>query len=422
MVRFGRKFARFVTSVTRGLQKPQRKFISDVLYGMLVGRSVVLADIARALREPCRLIHTEKRLSRMLGSPRLDAGLLQRNYLRRARTELKGCVIAVDGSDISKPHARKMPFLAHVRDGSKSRGPSFGRTPEAEKMAITNPGYTLLQAEAVGLAGHHIPLWMGIVSSADPAFQSEAGELREMMVRLTRYVPAEAIWVFDRGYDSNRIFALLDVATVRFVVRIKAQSRYIFVLDEHGEFKKLKEEGIAAGIPPIHPFKVERWRGRRADRTDLRLGWAKVKLQGYTPSGSAKGYSENWYTLVTVQRGTMTPMVLLSNIKVESQQDAEVIATAYFHRWGVEESTRFEKQGFGLEAVRVLTWERLQRLLLLAMMAYGFLAVANGTTDALRPACASVPAFGPTPRYHFYRAGELAATHLRRRGRLRAAA
>ena len=53
------------------------------------------------------------------------------------------------------------------------------------------------------------------------------------------------------------------------------------------------------------------------------------------------------------------------------------------------------------------------------MLAYGFLALANASDSAqLRTACAAVPAFGPVPRFLFYRAAELAAAKLGRSGEI----
>lgn len=48
------------------MQKPNRNFILDMLFGLAKGKSVVLADIARILEEPIDTIQTIKRLSSRL--------------------------------------------------------------------------------------------------------------------------------------------------------------------------------------------------------------------------------------------------------------------------------------------------------------------------------------------------------------------
>lgn len=60
----------FVAKVADGQHKPQRKFIADGLRGLYVAKDCMLSEVGRALREPTRLIHTERRLSRELMSKR----------------------------------------------------------------------------------------------------------------------------------------------------------------------------------------------------------------------------------------------------------------------------------------------------------------------------------------------------------------
>src|SRR5690625_7671204 len=58
-----RSIFNFSSKLSKGMQKPNRNFILDMLFGLAKGKSVVLADIAFTLEEPIDTIQTIKRLS-----------------------------------------------------------------------------------------------------------------------------------------------------------------------------------------------------------------------------------------------------------------------------------------------------------------------------------------------------------------------
>jgi hypothetical protein len=108
----------FSGTLAAGLCRPARRFFGEAPYGIAARQSVRLSEIGRALEEPIALAKTETRLSRNLGRPELDdhvaAAVLQEGAGRvRERT-----LLILDVSDIAKPYAEKMQYLARVRDGS----------------------------------------------------------------------------------------------------------------------------------------------------------------------------------------------------------------------------------------------------------------------------------------------------------------
>ncbi len=48
------------------IKRPVKKLILETTFGILSSGTLKQSEIARALKEPCRLHHTQKRLSRML--------------------------------------------------------------------------------------------------------------------------------------------------------------------------------------------------------------------------------------------------------------------------------------------------------------------------------------------------------------------
>ena len=71
--------------------------------------------------------------------------------------------------------------------------------------------------------------------------------------------------------------------------------------------------------------------------------------------------------------GAEEPLILLTTMVVENLQQAEKIIWYYRQRWACEEASQFLKSRVGLERFRIRRYEAIQRLVILAMLARGFL-------------------------------------------------
>ncbi|MFB4474907.1 hypothetical protein ACDI16_18570, partial [Oceanobacillus caeni] len=69
----------FSSKLTEGMQKPNKNFILDILFGMAKSKSVLLSNIARTLEEPIDTIQTVKRLSNRMDEFHETTELLE-NY------------------------------------------------------------------------------------------------------------------------------------------------------------------------------------------------------------------------------------------------------------------------------------------------------------------------------------------------------
>ncbi len=108
----------FSKKISKGLFKPGQRFIADMEYGLISGRSCFLTEIARNLKEDITLKKTVDRLSRNLMSFE-DGETLWKNYIKEVQAEFdEDTVLINDDSDISKPCSRKLEGLCRVRDGS----------------------------------------------------------------------------------------------------------------------------------------------------------------------------------------------------------------------------------------------------------------------------------------------------------------
>lgn len=139
--------------------KPKARFIEQMVYGIQASQDVKLSSIGRALNEGIELKKTEERLSRHLDTPGLGQKVNEIVAEHGARKVQKDTLIIVDPSDIRKEYAKKMPYLAQVRD--------------ANKKELAN-GYWICDAVACEPSTRRmIPLHQRLWSANAPDFESE---------------------------------------------------------------------------------------------------------------------------------------------------------------------------------------------------------------------------------------------------------
>src|SRR5699024_12284945 len=104
------------------IQKTNKNFLMDMLFGVVKSKSVLISDIARALDESIDIIQTIKRLSSRLNMFH-EEDLLYENYKNMIKSHFKedDNLIIVDNSEIIKPYSNKLEALGQVRDGSTGR-------------------------------------------------------------------------------------------------------------------------------------------------------------------------------------------------------------------------------------------------------------------------------------------------------------
>jgi DNA polymerase III alpha subunit len=116
---FSGQIREFSRILSEGLPKVAKRFMGEVMYGMLSRQSVHVAQIARSLKEPIRPIKTLNRLCRQLGREGLGEKVTENLISEGAAHVGQDTVLIADVSDISKKYAKKMEHLAEVRDGSE---------------------------------------------------------------------------------------------------------------------------------------------------------------------------------------------------------------------------------------------------------------------------------------------------------------
>jgi len=118
------KLHQFSERFCSGYSHPQRKFLYQMLFGILKGGQVQLNSIGRHLQEGLSLKKSTERLGKQLGVAKLWQRVSE-STLRTQRYYLRQCkYMILDLSDIQKRYAHKMSGLGLVYDGSeKKTGP-----------------------------------------------------------------------------------------------------------------------------------------------------------------------------------------------------------------------------------------------------------------------------------------------------------
>ena len=106
------KVTKFSGILSRGLDKTARRFVQEAIYGIIASESVMLTEIGRQIESRISLKKTEERFSRQLIKPDIW-DCLQKSILSMASERVKEkTLLILDLSDLKKPYAEKMEYLA----------------------------------------------------------------------------------------------------------------------------------------------------------------------------------------------------------------------------------------------------------------------------------------------------------------------
>jgi len=343
------QITRFSHKISDDFKKPTRKWMIQMLYGIQASKDVKLSNIARSLNEQIPLIKTESRLSRNLGRMDLTERINGKLIAEGGRRIQQETVIALDLSDLDKPYAEKMQYLAWVRDGST------GET--------RSKGYWLLDVLGADVEGEDlIPLYGELYSQEATTFKSENTQILNAVDRVMEGIGEKGIWAMDRGGDRSRLFKGFLERKIRFVVRLVGDRDLI--LNDGQKKNALK---IAWGCHCPHQRELRIEKDGETKKKTISVGQMKVKLP----------FSGQPLLLVVVKGFSEKPMMLLTNVVVRFQGVMRILEI-YLTRWKCEESYRFIKQAYNLEDVRVLSYSALRNMMVLVQAVFYFVSAELG--------------------------------------------
>ena len=339
---------KFSGEVSAGMGQVARRFVGEMLYGIQASQSVMLTEIVRSLEESSSIKKTEERLSRNLRRKELGR-CVQDNVLRMARGRVRSdTLLILDLSDVTKPYARKMQYLARVRDGSEGE--------------LGNGYWTLHVVGAELDRAELVPLYQRLYSVEAPQFISENEEILRAVDRVSEAVEKRGIWVIDRGGDRMELLQGLLDRRLRFLIRLVGNRH---LLCGH---QQALAEGWAERCPCAYEETIVKISAGQETTYRIRFGYRPVRLPDRP---------EPLYLLVVKGYG-QKPLMLLTNVPLRrSRKVLWRMVRAYLKRWSIEETIRFVKQSYDVENVRVLKYAGLQNLwpILLGVMYFAMVVL-----------------------------------------------
>ena len=336
----------FLKKIGKNLSVPDKKFLRDSIIGLLRSGKPIVCQMARHLPN-----QRTRFLSRL---DRLESHLVKNNnFDNKLKAELPefwlpfiqdDTPIILDLSDIAKPFAKKMDYLATVRDGSTGE--------------LVN-GYWLVELYASLSRKNPVPVLLEPFSHEEPENPGQNPVVIKAIHKIFELTDNRGVLVVDRGFDSIIMFEDWLDNKYRFVARLVGNRHLMQVYGGSGQWLPLLAEQLADQTPTGHRFhKLVKRHGKPSFRI-TRTGWRKVRLPWR---------DEDLTLVVSRLAGVDKPMMLLTNLPAENVKDAKHIMRLYIRRWECEEGIRFLKNQVKLEKIRTFSWSAICRLVLLAVL------------------------------------------------------
>ena len=344
-----RGILKFSEKISKNLSKPDFKFVSQMVFGILSSQSCMLSEIGRSLGEKITIKKVIDRLSRNLQSFSNGKELFE-EYLKAVKSQINDkTILIVDGSDVTKNYTTKMEGIAKVRDGSTGE----------YKLGYHTLGITALTPEKK----LPIPVYSRIYSSEEAGFVSEDAEVLSGLKFLSKHFKKNNIRAFDRGYDNNRYYEYLIKHNEGFVIRAKKNRDVLY------DGKRINILDLAKKFKGKYSLKFTKKNGIIAD---CKISIIPISLP-CRPNSSLN--------LVVCYGFGKEPMLLISNLKSDDKRLSVTVVKVYLMRWRIEEYYRFKKQQFKFEDFRVRKLNSIRNLDLLLTIAIGYIGFISEKFD-----------------------------------------
>jgi hypothetical protein len=306
-----KRIAKFTASVTKGLLTTQQAALSQMVCGVLLCRSLILAEIARGFETTVVFPHNLKRVARFVSNPRINAlqskQIIARRLLRQLHHRLQ---------------LKPTQPLEIIIDWT-SVWP-----------------YQVLSA-LVPVAGRAVPVLQWAIARNQLKAQQNTFEM-QFIAALRGCLPKhwKVVIVADRGFQRVALLQYLNAQGFGYVIRVKGDACV-----EVGPYSgKLRDYPLQVG----QCFKLSKVTYHKAQRYELKV-------------------------VLTCERrdSKVCSWMLATNLGLTARQTIAI----YARRFWCEESFRDQKQEFELEGVRVKQAARLENLLLVLAIVVMILAV-----------------------------------------------
>jgi len=342
----------FLKKIGKHLSVPDKKFLRDSLIGLIRCGKPIVCQMARHLpNQRTKFLSRLDRLEAHLGKDsKFDSKLkaeLPEFWLPFIQNDTP---IILDLSDIAKPFAKKMDYLATVRDGSTGK--------------LVN-GYWLVELYASLSRKNPVPVLLEAFSHEEPYSPGQNPVVLNAVHKIFKLTDNRGVLVVDRGFDGWVMFEDWLNNKYRFVARLVGNRHLLRFYSGSGQWLPIRADQLAEQTPTPHYFhKLVKHHGKPALHIS-QTGWLKVRLPGR---------DEDLTLVVSRLAGSNKPMMLLTNLPVANLKDAKRVLRFYIRRWECEEGIRFLKSQVNLETIRTFRWATICRLVLLAVLVMLYLS------------------------------------------------
>jgi hypothetical protein len=338
---------------------------------------LLLSELGGYLLSPDHAPAGTKRLSNLLRSPKWSAALIARFLWQRADTHLttleavgEEALAVWDESVLEKPESLALEGLCAVRSSKAHRltriKPGFFQPP-ARPLFV--PGMHWIGVLVLGMAGAPSVAAMRWWTSRGERASDKRAEEGTLFAQCVAAWGRRVVHVWDRGFAGRAWLGQALTARVRFVLRWPGRYK---LLTATGDERKAWQ--IARGKRSWEYRLL--WDARR--HCERRTGVVAFPV---THPASAQPL---WLVIARQGKGR-EPWYLVTTEPVHSADDAWHILFIYLRRWQVEATWRYGKSELAMESPRVWTWERREKLLLMATLVYAFLlALLDPAMDEVR--------------------------------------
>lgn len=346
----------FLEKISDGLYKPDKKFVTDILYGIEKSGSILFSDIARALNEDNKLKNTVERLCDRCNNLSVESiEKIKENYLNEAIKYLPNdeVILIEDDSDVNKEYSKKLEDLCTVRDASSKEDRYVNVFHVCEVVGLTKN-----EKQPISLYSKiYSTETSGFISCPEETKVSEKEVIKKLREKNDKI---KIITVKDRGYDSYSLFEETINNKISFIVRLDGDRYMLF----KGK-KRLVKDVAATRKGKIHTKLMY-----KGENTDCYISYTKVQF----PKMKDKDLS-----LVIIYRKDeeSDPMYLLTDLPIKTKEDVIKIARTYMMRWKIEEYFKTKKQNYDFENFRVRSLRGINNLNLMlscVMLHIGILA------------------------------------------------
>jgi hypothetical protein len=353
--RLREKIVRISGELSKKLDKTARRFVSEAVYGILSSQTVLLTELGRSLEGDVTLKKIIERFCRQLGKASLWLSIHKQLLSQVSWRIADKTLLILDISDIQKRYARKMEYVATVRDGSKKE---LGK------------GYWSLHVIAAELDSLEInPLYQTIYSQDAPDFVSENHQILAAISMISEHSRDRGIYVIDRGGDRGELLNPLLDAKRHFIIRMEGS--------RHLRYWRGKSSALELARYCSCPYEEDIVKEEDGKEKVFHISY------GFLPVRLPDREEQLW--MLVVKGFGEKPMMLLTTERLrKSRKVLRKSMLCYFMRWKIEETIRFLKQTYDLENIRLLRYNALRNMMALLLIAFHFLAVVLDTGQKLK--------------------------------------